>query len=468
MSPRAWHLLCIVRRCSITTYSLDLTPVIQFNSSMPLLLNGSLVLGNDQDEFDGQYTITEAFVGEMAWVGMWDNALTLQDLTALLKCRPAHLPTITAARLPWEVRGQVTTRDGDPCLERDTPSSLMVAAPLPFPDAQNFCRKLGMSLPVPRSAEASRRVAAALKGLEGEHCFPLYTTISFLWLGVQYLSATDRWVDGRSGADLNYVPLEVTLSRTTLPHVAITHEGLWIPTVDHARHCFMCEGVLHGDGPFLLRGLCNTPLYLHIRISPSGGIYWHGEARVSLRQHGDVWQLQDDLTGQVAAQVKGRALPIGHTSWQVFNISLCGDPNTLLKASASLSLTQCREGSFSCWGDGCVPLEARCSLTPECHDSSDERECQLVHPRPGARHHLPPNPHNFTLDLSLWFSKVRSCRAFLLSSILKAPRVLLMLCRPCRCHRRGPGLRQGCCGCWWRGGSSGSTIDSPSTIYNPQ
>ncbi|KAK8392671.1 hypothetical protein O3P69_014839 [Scylla paramamosain] len=403
--PRMWHLLCVVRGANTTTYTVDLKVVLHINSSLPLLLNGSLVLGNDQDQLDGGYTVTEAFVGQLAWVGLWDHALTSQDLTAVLQCRAARHPPVMDARLPWLVRGQVTTREADPCLERDAPASLAVAVPLPYDGARDLCRKLGMSLPVPESLAASKRSFEVLQEADFKRCSSMHTTFSMLWLGVEHRAATGRWVDGSSGEELRYISVHLIMPGKEFSRGVLLKSGAWIGSSDDARHCFTCEGVV-GGGAFLLRGLCRSPLHLYARAFPSGGLYWHGLERVSLVRRGDEWQLRDDLHGQVMAQLVGGGLPVGRAAWNVMNTSACADPTDLSETTVPLSFTQCVEGEFSCWEGGCMPMEKRCSLTPECNDSSDERGCQLVHFRPGTRLHLPPHPHTFTLDMALWFWKV--------------------------------------------------------------
>lgn len=406
--PRAWHLLCLVRRGHTTTFTLDNHAVLHVSSPMPLLLNGSLVLGNDQDKLDGGYTPTEAFLGELAWLGLWDAALTPGDLAALLRCRPASRHAITAARPPWSVRGHITMREGDPCREKNAPGSLPVLARVPFNAARGFCNLLGMSLPLPDSAEASMRLARTLNSFPTDGCISPYYESNFLWLGAEYHPEKARWVDGRTGRVLIYVPKELTSPLDTFSHAVLGPSGLWISTMEKEEHCFQCEGVL-GGGVHLLRGLCRTPLHFWPRRHPSGGMYWHGVAGVSLVQRYGSWRLQKDLDDQTVAMAKGPGLPLGRRMWIVVNDSLCTEATTPRprEMEAPLTLSECREGFFSCWAGGCVPMDKRCSLTPDCSDASDERGCQLVHLRPGARHHLPPPSHAFTLNVSLWLRKVR-------------------------------------------------------------
>ncbi|MPC16159.1 Pentraxin-4 [Portunus trituberculatus] len=430
ISPRAWHLLCVVRGGNTTSYTLDLNVIIRINYSLPLLLNGTLVIGNDQDQHDGGYTVTEAFVGQLAFIGLWDHALTSQDLAALLQCRPAHYRPVIDASLAWLVRGQVTTGEADPCLERDTPASLVVPVPVFYNHARDFCRQLGMSLPVPESLEASKRSFAVLQEADFERCSSMHTTFSMLWLGVEHNAALGRWVDADSGAELRYISEHLMMPGKEYSRGVLLKSGGWIGAADDERHCFMCEGVV-GDSTFLLRGLCRSSLHLYARSFPSGDLYWHGLERVSLVRRGDEWQLRDDLGGQVVAQMVDGSLPLGSAVWNIVNTSVCADPPNLQETTVSLSFTQCVKGEFSCWKGGCVPMEKRCSLTPECNDSSDEQGCHLVHIRPGTRLHLPPHPNTFTLDITLWFWKVRpSHLLFLLCYFMAKHSLLTVHCPP--------------------------------------
>lgn len=466
LSPRAWHLLCLVRRGHTTTFTYDHHHALDIHSAMPLLLNGSFVLGNDQDKYDGGYTITEAFLGEIAWVGLWDVALNTEDLAALLKCRPASRPTVTAIRPPWVVRGHITTREGNPCQERDATIYLPVMVPVPYGVANDFCRRLGMSLPLPDSAEASTRLAKELKGFATDHCVSPYSVVSFSWLAAEYHPEKTRWVDGRSGRDLQYMPTEMTTPLDTSSIAVIGPRGEWMSTMEKEEHCFLCEGVM-GGGAHLLRGLCRTPLYFWPRVDPLGSMYWHGEMRVSLVQRNGLWQLREALEGQVVAQTNNSGWPLGRHMWEVLNVSLCAAPATLSEVTTPLSLSECHEGFFSCWAEGCVPMDKRCSLTPECPDASDERECQLLHMRHGARHHLPPHSTDFILEVSFALRKVRFFYfhfSHRLASPLSSHNTLGNAAPPLRC--RWWGRRQGrdCCGYQLRGSSGGATTDSLSTI----
>ncbi|XP_071549254.1 uncharacterized protein [Panulirus ornatus] len=407
--PRAWHHLCVLRQhiSHTVTLTVDGRDLVNITSSLPLPLNGSLMLGKDQDMYDGGYTIREAYLGEVADLGVWAGALSYADIQVLLTCaEPGSHPRLTPVSLPWQTHGKVTSRDGDPCVERDAFVSLLIPNKVTYRDAKEVCGQLGMSLPTPTSDIDSQRLAGLLKGPHVQYCTLKFSPSKCLWLGVEYNETLRGWVHGVTREPLQYIPQGSLSPSGDYSNALLFENGDWEDASPDDKLCLMCEGIM-STNLYFLRGLCVEHLPLFARRDSSGVLYWHGNVGLTLRL-GRYWYLRSWRDNQTLAQFPRKELPLGRKEWRIRNASFCEavageDSNKVVK---HISLSVCRVGYFTCWSGQCVDMKFRCSLTRECEDGSDERGCQLAHPPPAYQSQLPPPSRNFKLTLRLMLRKV--------------------------------------------------------------
>lgn len=77
---------------------------------------GTLILGQEQDTVGGGFDSTQALVGELSQVGMWDRVLSANQVASLARCgriNPAGVAVWTESQI--EVHGGATKDPGEPC-----------------------------------------------------------------------------------------------------------------------------------------------------------------------------------------------------------------------------------------------------------------------------------------------------------------------------------------------------------------
>ncbi|XP_071531459.1 neuronal pentraxin-1-like [Panulirus ornatus] len=87
--PETWIHFCHVFSSSTFTiytqgqeiFSKDLM------SGWSLQLNGSLVLGQEQDALGGGFDIAQVMIGDIAQVSFWDRPLTIPEIVEMATCR---------------------------------------------------------------------------------------------------------------------------------------------------------------------------------------------------------------------------------------------------------------------------------------------------------------------------------------------------------------------------------------------
>ncbi|KAM8824397.1 neuronal pentraxin receptor a isoform 1-T1 [Synchiropus picturatus] len=77
---------------------------------------GVLILGQEQDSLGGGFDSTQALVGELSQVGLWDRVLTPAQVASLARCGRVTQGSVA----PWtdagvEVHGGATADPGEPC-----------------------------------------------------------------------------------------------------------------------------------------------------------------------------------------------------------------------------------------------------------------------------------------------------------------------------------------------------------------
>ncbi|XP_037793389.1 neuronal pentraxin-2-like [Penaeus monodon] len=90
ISPLRWHPMCLVADPDRLVLWLEGRNLTVDAPTPPLPLGGHLVIGQEQDEWDGGYTPSQSFLGQVTGLTMWDVALEATRMYAWSHCEPTN------------------------------------------------------------------------------------------------------------------------------------------------------------------------------------------------------------------------------------------------------------------------------------------------------------------------------------------------------------------------------------------
>ena len=156
------------------------------------------------------------------------------------------------------------------------------------------------------------------------------------------------------------------------------------------------------ERPFLtLRGLCKDShidqTYLPQNHPLDGRTTYYGNTKSYARfdAKDNQWTLKTFLynTTALSDEISGRFM-LGKQNW-----TIKGDSKKCHKGKsyiATLKLTSCKDGEFTCDDGHCIKMEKRCDQIPDCKGKSDEKHCQLVFLEEGYNKNIAPIRRNET------------------------------------------------------------------------
>ncbi|KAG7160120.1 Ligand-gated ion channel 50-like [Homarus americanus] len=395
--PGVWYHICFV--VQYKKFFVYLDGQLQNTDDITprnILMNGSLVLGQETDLVQGGYQEQQSFSGIITGFNLYSRGLSKEEVLALARCSSSvdEGDIVAWSSTSWQIEGQVTDFDL-PQQEYCTRSSQTTLFPerLTNAAARQWCTNLKTVMSLPRNAEENTRLYQAATPFISV-CQPPNHAKGFFWIAATDAAENGKWTD-----------LEV-------------EEWDDINCSDTYKFCFACE---EEEVPAVLkmRGLCETDIKsawftLHQQGAQRPTFMGFTKYHVYLKEETSTWYLHDQWKNLTLATYYTYDLsyPIGTHQWILTtNYNVCGKPEG---AQHELSLSACYDWEYTC-GDGtCIKLEQRCDLRVDCPDNTDETGCEkLVLPK-GYLSTLTPagvslGPLKMNLSLSIQgFSEVHT------------------------------------------------------------
>lgn len=413
--PKLWYHICVVvdhRNRTGTFYVNGERHRLRSLSRRHILVNGSLVLGQETDKVNGGYMAEQAFSGLITAFNLYSRPLSEAEVRSLASCGAGDLPEgdlVAWSTAQWVLEGHVLpveTPEEEYC-SSDRFDFVVVPRRWRVEEAKFQCAKMKSTLALPRRPEDD---VALYKDafLLLEKCQPPNHATSFFWLGAYLDRQSGAWID-TEGLPLNYSNFGSVTTSSGKSSCAGYHVpplgGQWtqISCRNVYQFCAACQE--RRAVVFRMRGLCEEDLQsTYFRIEQQRGHMpsFRGFTKYYLSYENNTWSLLNMWTGEVIADnfTYASEMPFGRRLWRVVtNFALCDKPKDTLH---ELSLSACHSWEYTCGEGTCVDLRRRCDLRVDCPDHSDETGCEkLTLPRAYLDTLPPPGIEPGPLDLNL-------------------------------------------------------------------
>ncbi|XP_071537664.1 uncharacterized protein [Panulirus ornatus] len=369
-----------------------------FTAPRPLFLNGTMVIGQEQDDIPGGgFDWYQSFGGKVTLVQLWKKPLSNTDIQKLASCNlDTEGDVLDWESAPWELEGSAKWEElpiSDLCRPLSLPT-LIFPEVRTIPVTIELCRIVGGSIPVPQNALQNEMLLAIL----GEFASNCGSRVG-LWLGATDEDEEGIWRNIATNSILTYKPFstrqpdgEVNENCLLLDY---TRNG-WSDWSCSVANQFCASCTFKAVQVYILRGLCEPnpdDTVFSLRGYKGGRPYWRGLYKYQVEYRGSYWILLDLWSNTTLATLEALSktkYPDGINQWTVVvEKKICSAREGELR---SLSLTRCLDGKFTCSDGSCVNESQRCDLRNHCSDGSDEDGCHNVITPPGYRSNLPPAP----------------------------------------------------------------------------
>ncbi|XP_063840450.1 uncharacterized protein LOC135089120 isoform X1 [Scylla paramamosain] len=345
----------------------------------PFLLNGTVVLGQEQDHVGGGFDGTQVTRGDITQVYMWGRLLEPATVRRLASCgtAPAHDILFSTETSQMEVFGAQEDWLPRSSLCREQPFFAILPEERSLQASLQVCQVMDGSLALPTSPEENSRLTRQMMPFS-DVCVP--TAMWKLWLGTQ-MTTPGRWEGLRDAEPITYQNFRPSSSTNSsvFSCAELRLDGYWEPDYCKSKRCTACSFVRTSF--LLFRGLCfDKELETRFRVvgSPEQRpVFWSHQGLLiawsdSLRR----WQMEDpniNATLMWGLGV-GSDYPLGRRLWRLAR-EMCGQPagHTL-----HASLSSCATEEFTCSTGECIAPHLRCNFHYDCPDHSDEASCAVV------------------------------------------------------------------------------------------
>ncbi|XP_066983584.1 uncharacterized protein [Macrobrachium rosenbergii] len=381
---------------------------------------GRFVLGQRLYSPEGGFHVLETMDGDFADYRLYNSFLTSSEIADLLKCKNPSLPRqpfVTLTHSSLKKVGDIELGQ----IELDTVCSdhipefyLFFSDKRNFQDALSLCRKIKGEIILPQEPELNEMLYHAFLP-QREKCQDIWT--HFFWLGFEGDLNNRTWhklLDRKAPEWFNFLSLYRSVTQEYQCAATVSHDPYkWAACPCGIEACVLCNFTTHPE--LRLRGMCKVSLLdknYSFRENDEYKLVFEGVWHTMILFEDDTWvlrsRLYQNISGRMILKTRGE-YPVGVHTWELSG-DRCADNET------DLLLTSCNVTQYTCNDGSCIQKDARCDLSMDCADESDEMDCSVVAvPARYAEKIPPPNVFAEPLPVNISFN-ITSIKEFDLTS----------------------------------------------------
>ena len=113
MNDGYWHFLCVDWKSEGGSWNAYVDGVLRDNGTLLskdsiITANGTIVIGQEQDRLGGGFSASEAFLGKLSYLDIWDTVLGSEAVQNLsISCKKYHGSIFAWAEMRQHLRGNV-------------------------------------------------------------------------------------------------------------------------------------------------------------------------------------------------------------------------------------------------------------------------------------------------------------------------------------------------------------------------
>lgn len=351
------------------------------NKDKGLILNGTIVLGQDQDIISGGFEETEALRGHLAQIAIYDKVLSGEDVLELSQCQSLNYQLLFSSDMQEIELFGVTTDMVPDDYFCDVKREIIVFPDTPtIHDVLDICKRTGGTNFLPMNVDENRRLHGLLK-----YRYTVGHYAREIGISVRRLRNTSVWNDMVNNVTFNhdfFKPEKCLNCNIECVYLRFTSEN-WLTMPCSKKSSNLGAACIYKEPNNLrLRGLCFEKEYkskLKVQAYEDGVPYFYTYFGIIIsRKQNGIWHMFDATSQELLAVIDlpvDVIYPVGRHRWKVESSSLCQGSRGELYP---ISITSCSSSMFTCDNGDCIPKSQLCDSMTQCQDGSDEELCQLL------------------------------------------------------------------------------------------
>lgn len=361
------------------------------NAGAPMPLNGTLVLGQEQDTTGGGFDRQQVLRGRITQINMWNRTLSAGEIHRTAFCATYELGDVFSSDREdvelFNVKVETAPLDSF-C----SPYNEYVILPesRDMKGALRACQMIGNRMFAPETRLQNKQLY--LESLQFNETCP---SNFHMWVGLSDEQEEDTWrrfSDNKTVRETSFVPGFPNGGTSENCIYMSRISGLW-EDIACKREWFACSACTEDfERPLVLRGLCENKqaeTMFETLGYREGKPFFHGYyGKMIFKTPAGYWELRDTTTNTTLATLAldtSDDYPLGRHSWMLRD-TVCDYP---MGVEIELSLSACYDSEYTCGNGECIAKVLRCDTRDDCSDLSDESGCTLMQIPDGYRDQRP-------------------------------------------------------------------------------